>query len=401
MKKILFGVAALGLLGLAGAGIGLKAQDTVEAKAAGDTFTVKARLYSDAPEAPEIRIHLWQNGAKPYTNWESLPAMTSSKQDGYYLYTYEAPNTYIVDAATKSINRVIFRAGGKQSDDTWLGGYLRNCTDDFGFTISIGDSKVEVSEGYYKTTNYFDTSMARVWINRNGHYGDGFSYNLKANGKYYPARGYQQMFEDGTHWPYYDIPRSELDGKALTFGIFETNQSVWYGSSEYVVTETSVTYSEGNNIHYINAYYDGGKMKFNFADSVSSVLATAFPKILEGYFSCESNGDNGYGAFSSFASVWGTNNVNGDLSLTNITDFAENHESGHGYGDLSNKNTTYTCAAKIAEMQANYDALPTARSVDSDYATDVGTTTTIVVISSIAMAIAAAGFFIARKRRAE
>ena len=34
MKKILFGVAALGLLGLAGAGVGLKAQDTVEAKAA-------------------------------------------------------------------------------------------------------------------------------------------------------------------------------------------------------------------------------------------------------------------------------------------------------------------------------------------------------------------------------
>ena len=33
MKKILFGVAALGLLGLAGAGLGLKAQDTVEAKA--------------------------------------------------------------------------------------------------------------------------------------------------------------------------------------------------------------------------------------------------------------------------------------------------------------------------------------------------------------------------------
>ena len=33
MKKILFGVAVLGLLGLAGAGIGLKAQDTVEAKA--------------------------------------------------------------------------------------------------------------------------------------------------------------------------------------------------------------------------------------------------------------------------------------------------------------------------------------------------------------------------------
>ena len=34
MKKILFGVAALGLLGLAGAGLGLKAQDAVEAKAA-------------------------------------------------------------------------------------------------------------------------------------------------------------------------------------------------------------------------------------------------------------------------------------------------------------------------------------------------------------------------------
>ena len=38
MKKILFGVAALGLLGLAGAGLGLKAQDAVEAKAVSDGF---------------------------------------------------------------------------------------------------------------------------------------------------------------------------------------------------------------------------------------------------------------------------------------------------------------------------------------------------------------------------
>ena len=40
MKKILFGVAALGLLGLAGAGLGLKAQDAIEAKADGTYYLV-------------------------------------------------------------------------------------------------------------------------------------------------------------------------------------------------------------------------------------------------------------------------------------------------------------------------------------------------------------------------
>ena len=54
MKKILFGVAALGLLGLAGAGLGLKAQDSVEVKAAYST-TLKT-IYLELAEGKEY----WQ-----------------------------------------------------------------------------------------------------------------------------------------------------------------------------------------------------------------------------------------------------------------------------------------------------------------------------------------------------
>ncbi|MBO6285954.1 MAG: hypothetical protein J6O18_06580, partial [Bacilli bacterium] len=56
MKKILFGVAALGLLGLAGAGLGLKAQDTVEAKA-------------DEPETPVYWYYRGSDTDKTSTSW--------------------------------------------------------------------------------------------------------------------------------------------------------------------------------------------------------------------------------------------------------------------------------------------------------------------------------------------
>ena len=66
MKKILFGVAALGLLGLAGAGLGLKAQDTVEAKAdvySGSVTVNVATNWSSA--ACNVAIYFGDGGS----NW--------------------------------------------------------------------------------------------------------------------------------------------------------------------------------------------------------------------------------------------------------------------------------------------------------------------------------------------
>ena len=77
MKKILFGVAALGLLGLAGAGLGLKAQDTVEAKAAaGDEsswgITGKNGSLAENNWNPETRLRLTCTDNSVLHSWRSI-----------------------------------------------------------------------------------------------------------------------------------------------------------------------------------------------------------------------------------------------------------------------------------------------------------------------------------------
>ena len=86
MKKILFGVAALGLLGLAGAGLGLKAQDTVEAKAATETTIFCAisasKLGSYTLKANVAREWGWQDdGNKPF-NYQQYDMSNTGKTYG-------------------------------------------------------------------------------------------------------------------------------------------------------------------------------------------------------------------------------------------------------------------------------------------------------------------------------
>ena len=399
-KSILLGLGACSLaMGGIASFVGQKT--ATEAKADDDTFTIQARFVSDSETKPfDVRIHLWEKGcATAVTTWENDPSMDAEKCEGYWLYSYDAPKVYDSD---KHINRVIFRNGAGQTDDLWLGGYFRNCTVDYGFTLTMSKDNIEASEGYY--SNVFDTSMARVWLNRNGYYNNNnYSYYIKANDKLYPARNYVQMFKDDTYWPYFDIPRSELDGKSLSYEIYETNSAEWYGYSPVAVSKTSLTYNEGDNVHYINAWYSndlaGGTFDFN--GTVSSVLASAFPKILEGYFTCLDNGDNGYGAFNRFASIWGTNAVNGNLSQTNLTDYAPNDSVGHGYDNSANKNTSYTCAKKIAEMEGKYAAVHASPSKIVELANDDKTSSIGIVFISVVAAAGIGGLFLLRKKRAE
>ena len=99
MKKILFGVAALGLLGLAGAGIGLKAQDTVEAKAGVGDNSAWGLVGTDGETASIFAGNAWSPSSKyflkstdnsiihswrriPFKGGEQFKAMTGTSWDG-------------------------------------------------------------------------------------------------------------------------------------------------------------------------------------------------------------------------------------------------------------------------------------------------------------------------------
>ena len=102
MKKILFGVAALGLLGLAGAGVGLKAQDVVETKAdaalrdqdgfkTGDTIYVEPKASWSAENAKFAIAFLDSSDTK--TTWS--PFLTDYTRDGVLQWTIDDSFDYV------------------------------------------------------------------------------------------------------------------------------------------------------------------------------------------------------------------------------------------------------------------------------------------------------------------
>ena len=146
MKKILFGVAALGLLGLAGAGIGLKAQDTVEAKAdtysykAGDVFYFDDNNSSAWTGANRVAVYFFGDG----DNWYDTVTVVDDAaftHDGT-IYKFVLP-----DIGDKNYTAMIFVALNSSEPAGW--GNKKAQTVNLTFSSFAGTNYFQINDTVY------------------------------------------------------------------------------------------------------------------------------------------------------------------------------------------------------------------------------------------------------------
>lgn len=167
-----------------------------------------------------------------------------------------------------------------------------------------------------------DTSALnfRMWVNR-GNYTDG---NVTSVCIYdeegttvedtIDPTGYAQL-QNGARWlAYYDVPKTAI-GRKITFYI-ENNAGDW--STEAAEINTGVdaegkntfapyTYYTGDNaqIYYIwenGTQFSRGSLQSEFGEN--SAIPAAYKYVLEGYYTCSNDMDNGYGNWAEFTKTW-------------------------------------------------------------------------------------------------
>ncbi len=203
------------------------------------------------------------------------------------------------------------------------------------------------------TTPGIKSDKVRIWLDRGGHYEDGYTHALKIGETRYRPTGWEmalKLTETNRWFAYYDVPISELTGD---IGITIVNASLGV-----TVEIPAVPYTAGDN----NKVW-----KINFVDPNWSITKGAiteriynsfFAKVLEGYLSCDESAINGFMAFDDIdtnflprtAEVW---NMEGDLGGQLIKDFLDKTDYTTGTRETVAATDAY---AKYTMMQGLFNA---------------------------------------------
>ena len=386
MKKILFGVAALGLLGLAGAGLGLKAQDTVEAKAetayraqagfkTGDTIYVQPKTNWTAASA-KLAIAFISEG-DTHTTWS--PFLETLSRDGIYKWTIDDSFDYV------AVKIIVARFDPSAPTPDW-GNYK-----------SWGQTKdlVVNDSGFVATNN-------TIWLDDNC--GDSSNAGFFA----YDESDYQLTIGDETHY----LSRDSVDDGELK-GTFTV------AASETVSLSIDGAPADINP----NALYSNNltiEKKIKVAGTVTFFVSTAAGHTtwVSGY---SGSGATGLQTFCDYllsatvsagvcadptGELW--NNIKGSWDYCDGTAKAEFNSAAITLGaEVAHASVVAEARSRYAYLNGKYGVsldgatLPSAFNVaalESSNDNSFG----IAAISLIAITLLGAGaFFIARKRRAE
>ena len=165
-----------------------------------------------------------------------------------------------------------------------------------------------------------DTSALnfRMWVNR-GNYTDGNVtyvriYDEEGTAQTIEAAGYAQVQTDARWLAYYDVPKTAI-GRKITFYI-RNNADTWNTEADEINTGKDAegnntfapyTYFTGDNaqIYYIwddGTHFSRGSLQSDFG--ANSAIPAAYKHVLEGYYTCSSDMDNGYGNWAEFTKTW-------------------------------------------------------------------------------------------------
>ena len=201
------------------------------------------------------------------------------------------------------------------------------------------------------TTEGITSSKVRIWLDRSGHYEDGYTWALKIGTTLYQPTGFEKALKLvglDRYFPYYDMPTSVLTGN-IGFSVINSFLKV-------DVEIPAVAYTAGDSNKVWKVDYVSEAWTITKGAITERIYNTFFAKVLEGYLTCDPNTTNGYMAFNALdtnflpraSSVW---NMEGDLTGNLIKDYVL--ESNYATGTRETVAAT-DAFAKYQRMQALY-----------------------------------------------
>lgn len=187
------------------------------------------------------------------------------------------------------------------------------------------------------TTEGINIDKVRIWLDRSGHFEDGFTWALKVGTTLYQPTGFEKALKlsgSDRFFAFYDMPTSLLSGN-IGFSVVNS-------FSKVDVEVPAVAFTTGDNNKVWKVDYVSETWTLTKGAITERIYNTFFAKVLEGYLTCDSSAVNGYGAFTAFdanflprdGGVW---NMEGDLGGVMIKDFEtiEAYETGSREAEAS------------------------------------------------------------------
>ena len=346
IKKIVFSFvgAALAVGAIVGALIPAKDAKSVGA-AAGETLAngeVLLRIVhegetTDEEIIPTLNVHHWNDGGG--TTWPGEPIknlnLSEKRADGRYTFTLpmveeESGEAYLHDKFIINTGN-----GGTQTGNSaWMG---LDATHEYTLTINA-DGGV-VGGGWNKIAQPYTSDMLRLWVDRGlaaheqgylmlHYWKDGVDAKTL-------AAGYTAMtrVDEVDHWlAYYDVPKADLRGAHMQFIRHESTGVHAQTFNDSREGGEANVYVAGDNAEIFHLWDDGTRFGRGSLPQQEGIVPVANLKlVLEGYFTCLGDADNGYANWDRVKETWinytdaegaGHWRTNGNLSDLMLDDFA-------------------------------------------------------------------------------
>lgn len=178
------------------------------------------------------------------------------------------------------------------------GKYCYKPTD--GWWDSTGDDCWNTNITSVKTTDSvkLSSSTLRIFLNRETHYLQGYTWLLSVNGFNYTPSSHLKISND-LALPQYEIPKNNILDKQIKFIAVDS------GSNRFRDETNQIKYNSGDNAQIFTLNKNNFKTIEKKGLGARSITETnAYIVMLESYYTCSSDKDNGYGNAATLFQTW-------------------------------------------------------------------------------------------------
>lgn len=363
-----------------------------------------------------INVHMWNDGGG--TTWPGLnnnnsgetKIITKTEEEGVYMIHLRSGedgylwDKFIVNDKVNDVGGQTNNAGILDLDSNWH------------FVVNVNETNTIVSGGWERVaSDPFTSETLRIWVDRGNfesgytllHYWneDGVDVRVGPSG-YAPIqdKDLADDEDDPTWLAYYDVNKNII-GCHVQFLRFD-DTCVYANTFNHNELGEDYVYASGDNAQIYFLWNEGDRFGLgSLLNTEYSVKAANLKPVFEGYFSCRSDADNGYGNWDQFVSTWikytGDDGVEhwriaGELTGVMLDDFANesDYETGTRGKEISAQD-------KYAMMEGLYNQANNQSNSLSIVNPNDNTTIIIVVVSVVsALTICGLCLYVIKRRKA-
>ena len=355
----------------------------------------------------DIHVYMWNDGGSPV----DYPGTSNTIEEGFITETdEEGVYTFTLKTSTEGhlYDRFQINNGKKGEEERKTGDAgLLGLDSNWHFVVNVNEDNSIVSGGWERVaSDPFTSETLRIWVDR-GNFADGYTLLHYWNGEGIDVRvgptGYADM-QANKSLAYYDVNKNII-GCHVQFIRYD-GACVYANTFNHNELGQDNVYTSGDNAQIYFLWNEGDKFGLGSLPSEEYIVPAANLKpVFEGYFSCRSDADNGYGNWDRFVSTWikytdgdGVEHwrTAGDLGEVMLDDFA--NESDYATGTRGKEISAWD---KYQMMEGLYNQTNNQSNSLSIVNPNDNTTTIIIVVSVVsALTICGLCFYVIKRRKA-